>query len=143
MKRPCGRCRRLEKGLREAQRGSARYLNETWRPQNAREVKVDSKRRMRHRSKEETNERPSEQRINAKSIENQPQIDEKSTTNRSGAPWKRFGAIGGAPGTRRGCFRSAPGRSRDVLGRPQAPPRTLLRGCWLARGTKMARVRPR
>ena len=58
--------------------------------------------------------------------------------NRSGAPWGRFGAIGGAPGTLRRRSGSAPGRSRDVLGRPQAPPRTPLRGCWLARGTKLA-----
>ena len=112
------------------------------RPQNAREAKVDSNRRTRTRSKEKTNERPSEQEFNAKTIENRPQnrpqIDEKSMQNRSWAPWGRFGAIGGAPGTLRGRFGSAPGRSRDVLGRPQGPPRTLLRGCWLARGTKLA-----
>ena len=54
--------------------------------------------------------------------------------NRSWVPWGRFRAIGGAPGTLRGRFGSAPGRSRDVLGRPQGPPRTCLRGSWLARG---------
>ena len=108
------------------------------RPQNAREAKVDSKRRTRTRSKEKTNERPSEQEFNAKTIENRPQnrpqIDEKSMQNRSWAPWGRFGAIGGAPGTLRGRFGSAPGRSWDVLGRPQGPPGTFLKGCWLAWG---------
>ena len=108
------------------------------RPQNAREAKVDSNRRTRTRSKEKTNERPSEQEFNAKTIENRPpnrpQIDEKSMQNRSWAPWGRFGAIGGSPGTLRGRFRSAPGRSRDVLGHPQGPSQDAPRGCWLGRG---------
>ena len=69
-----------------------------------------------------------------KSIENRPQIDEKSMKNRSGALGGRFGAIGGAPGTLRGRFRSAPGRSRDVLGHPQGPSQDAPRGCWLGRG---------
>ena len=82
---------------------------------------MDSKRRTGNRSKEQTNERPSEQKINAKSIANRPEIDEKSMTNRAGAPWGRPGAIGGASGTLGGHLGNAPGRYRDVLERPPGP----------------------